>query len=824
MASLIQQFLVFQAQYPNAIIATEVGGFFEIWEVNGIGYAKKASNLLDTILTRRNKLDLDSPFMTGFPSHVAENYFKKLVECGETVVVVEQTIKGTKSDGNKNVERTITKILSPGTIIDNSKIENNYFASIYSDKFGNGICLLDISTGEVKLTEVNNINDFISKIKPKEILTTNYDYNNSIINNKPIEKLNLCSKLIEHIYDIQNISSDDYYAIKFYNLELYKHAVLAFGNLINYLSQTEYNKVLLRKIGEPKILNNYNYLELPLNGLLSLEIFENYAKTNETLFNCLDNCQTSMGKRKLKEWLLFPIKEKTEIINRQNLVEKYIKTPLDLSNINDISRYTRKMNLGKLEQIEFLNFCTSLKKIISIFNIEKIIFNKNIINYITDNIDVNLINSEEFLFVKNYDKNLYKKYKEDEQNMFLYKKHIENIINENLKIVEKTESINLVGRKNIKNDKFKIETMANESRITSNEFNQFANNYLLSKEKFIYETKLIWIEFQKQFIQKFGSEIVDIANKIAEIDVLNNFANLAKIRGYYKPIFTENTHIKLNNMRHPIVELQTKYIPNTIDLNNQTMVLYGANSAGKSTILRAIALNIIMAQIGCFIPSKAELPIFDAILTRMSSFDAISDGLSTFTLEMTELQSALRFINSKCLFLFDEIGRGTSVEDGEALAYAVLEYLNKENDCITLFATHYHELYNKIKDKNIIIKHLACKNENGKIVFNRNLEDGPGDGSYGIEVAKSCGLPIEIINIAERYRKEYSTIKQSNYNSKVSGILCEICKINPVQETHHINEQKQGKITTYEENGAIKSINNKSNLMMLCASCHRKHF
>ncbi len=863
---LIQQFIENQLKYPDAIVATEVGGFFEIWQVDDIGYAFKASQLLDTVLTRRNKSDPNSPYMTGFPSHAAHGYFKKLVDLGETVVLVEQNIRGTKADGNKNVTREITKILSPGTVIENLKdSQNNYFASVYVEESFVGVCLLDISTGEVVISEMNlqESKDFLDKMSPKEILITgNCDFSfdqKQLVHRQAeslkIKNLNQCGKLLAKVYDIKNPTSNENYSIISLGIEMWRLGVISLGNLLNYLTTTDYNSKLLKKINKPNIYNIQEHLTIPNNGFLSLEVFEN-ASRNEfnTLFSVLDECKTSMGKRKLRQWLKTPLSNKEKILKRQDKVSGFLEKKNfyeELKDVYDIARISRKLVLSNLMPHEISQLYQSLSII------EELVVNENkqlgeklkkIKNQIAKNIDTFLASS----YTDKSDYNFFKgnlltsvekqlslwKQAQTNMDLFIDKLSIE-FDSDNFKIVEKSDSYYLYCNKGLKQklekSHYKYEEQATGLRILNTTWEDLSSICYGKKANFLQECEKSWKFFQQQLLISWGKELLEIAEVVGEVDVLTTFAKQANDRGYSKPNFIDTTSagIDFKNLRHPVVELSKNlkegFVANSVELNSDknTLVIYGANSAGKSTILKSVALNIIMAQIGSYIAAEenSSLTVFESILTRMSSFDSLSEGLSTFTMEMTELQIALQFSQKKSIFLFDEIGRGTSVEDGEALAYSTLVYLDKpENKCITLFATHYHGLYENIKEiKRIEVKHVHCySNEKGNLVFSRKLIEGIGNGSYGIEVAKSCGIPVELIRIAERYSKTIHQLKNSRYNSNVQETNCPICLINPAQETHHIIEQHQGKVKEITINGSKKSINHQSNLLMICSSCHEK--
>lgn len=862
---LIQQFVDIQNTYPDAIVATEVGGFFEIWQLHdqSVGHAIRASQLLDTVLTKRNKADPESPYMTGFPSYVGPDYFKKLVEKGETVVVVEQHIRGRKADGNKNVVREVSQILSPGITLDQLKDnQNNFFASVFMDDEACGVCVIDVSTGEVKITETtkSQLSDLLMKLSPREILFSQdkIEVNlNAVIheNTQVIKKTAHAGQILGTIYEVSNPSSNDTYPLIALDLEYHKLGALSLANLLNYLASTEYNKLLLKKISRPQIYNQKDYLKIPFNSFLSLEAFESQKQKESdfTLLKTMDHCKTSMGKRKLIQWIKQPLSDEKLIQERLDSVEKLLKNNKffpEMKNVYDLNRISRKMIFGRLLPHEIIHLYQSLNIIHDILVEEKSELKKHSLKskkHILSNID--LSKAEITTASTNYDflsgdlaalvQEDLEKWKLAEEKLLNYVSYLKKELGtDKLRLVEKTESFFLVGPKGLKSSAehsgIKIQLKANDVSIIDEKFERLSLECFGLRQSFKLKARQVWENFQKNFHTEYGSELLEISEFISTLDVLSNFAFLAKERGYCKPkiVKTSRSHIKFLSMRHPVVEqapnLTEAYVPNDVVFDkHRTLVIYGANSAGKSTILKAVALNIILASMGSFIACAegSEMSTFDSIQTRITSFDSLSEGLSTFTQEMTELSVALRSYSSKTLFLLDEIGRGTSVEDGEAIAFGTLTYLDKsENNSLSLFATHYHELYEQIKlIKSIEVKNLLCfRSPKGELIFSRKLEDGRGNGSYGIEVARSCGLPEEIIRSAENYAKDFAPLKISRYNKKVSGSLCPICSQNPVQETHHIVEQKQGTVETIEDQGMIRSINHPSNLLMICSSCHEK--
>jgi DNA mismatch repair protein MutS len=853
-------------QKDRSIVVIEIGSFFEIMEIDGIGFAKEASQILDLVLTRKSKKDPDSPLLCGFPTFSSENHFKKLVQAGRTVVVISQTLKGTRIDANKDVHREISQILSPGTVIDTkTKESNNYFASLYFQDNDVGVALIDVSTGEVVISEMktSQLNDFLDIKAPTEVLIVG-DTGNYIVNKKEdqilhnvtnsINKISSCGTILGSIYNLPNPTSNPTSSLLSLGIEMWRLGSLALGNLLNYL--TDYNSLLLKKVAPPTIYSLNEHISLPNNAFISLDIFktQNGREDNkETFIGVIDRCKTSMGQRRLRQLIQGPLNDMDQINKRLNKVEDLIKKKEflpELKEVYDFARLSRRMALARLLPHEILNLYNSLETSAKILQKqeqpETAKIANSILKYIDERINIQEANGlSEFtinFFNADLDKDLteiHDKWQKEDVELIKLKNNFEKMlgVENRLRINEKIESFTLTGPKGLaevaKKKGIAIQIKASDFSIIDEDWIQVSKICLHYRHRFLARAQDVWETFQKDLIEQFGDKILDVSNQIADLDVLSNFAQISLERNYTKPKFinSESSYLNFKNLRHPVVELSDKltegFVSNNIHLGDdkKTLVIYGANSAGKSTILKSVALNIILGQIGCYIAASpgSELSVFDAILTRMASFDSLSDGLSTFTLEMFELQSALKFRSKKSIFLFDEIGRGTSVEDGEAIAYGTLVFLDSsETKAITLFATHYHSLNDEIeKLESVSIKNVSCHtNEKGDLVFERKLKDGPGNGSYGIEVAKSCGLPNEIIRVANRYNQSHFKLKSSRYNKALEGTLCQLCSKNPFQQTHHIVEQKQGKVKEIYKDGEVKSINDKSNLVMLCATCH----
>jgi DNA mismatch repair protein MutS len=853
-------------KHPDAIVCVNIGSFYEIHGFGEPGQAKEASEILDLVLTRRSKLDPHSPYMAGFPVVSAPNYFKKLVEAGKTVVVVDQAINGKKSDGNKQVVREVAQILSPGTVIDSlSKEKTNYFASLYFQETNVGVSLIDVSTGEVIISEmgISQLTDFLEIKAPAEILIVG-DTGNHIIHKKEhqiihnitdsINKLSSCGTILGNIYSLPNPTSNPTSALLSLGIEMWRLGSLALGNLLNYL--TDYNPLLLKKVSPPTLYSLNDHITLPHNAFISLDIFKTQngkEDPKETLIGAIDRCKTAMGQRRLRQLVQGPLNDLDQINSRLDKVEDFLKQNnflTELKDVYDFVRLSRRMSLNRLMPHEILNLYQSVKISQKILNDQKIKDKANTANQILEYIDSKINLSEanglsEFtidFFCSDLDKDLseiHDKWKKEDAELQKLKSKFESLlgIENKLRINEKLESFTLTGPKGLseiaKKKGLAIQIKASDIQIVDEDWIEISKICLHYRHRFLAKAQEVWENFQSDFVQTFGDKVIEISNQIADLDVLSNFAQIAKERDYTRPTFvhTDEAYVNFKNLRHPVVELSENltegFVANNVQLgkDRKTLVIFGANSSGKSTFLKSLAINILLSHMGSFVAASAgsELSVFDAILTRIASFDSLSEGLSTFTLEMFELQSALKYKNKKVIFLFDEIGRGTSVEDGEAIAYGTLAFLDSpDTKAITLFATHYHSLVKEISQlKSVAIKNVSCHtDEHGVLIFERKLKDGPGNGSYGVEVAKSCGIPDEIIRIANRYNQTHFKLKSSRYNKALQSTLCELCHKNPFQQTHHILEQKQGKVKKIEDNGQIKDINDKSNLVMLCATCH----
>lgn len=864
LSPVLKEYMEYQLKYPDAVICFEIGVFYEVYQLYDypLGFAKLASEVTDVVLTRRSKEKKDSIYMAGFPSHTIDNYVKKMLKAGLQVVIVSQ--KKTMKNGKPFTERFLDRICSPGTVIENLSAEkSNYYASLYQEDNIIGVTLIDISTGEVQVSEIleNKLNDYLLKIQPSEILITgelnlSFPVKQNVhknIKQKTIDKLDSCGNILGNFYKLKAPTSDPKFHLSQLGLERWRLGSLSFGNLINYLSDIDVDRNLLMKMSRPKVFNSLMTLEIPLSGMESLNI-----TGDNSLISILDKCGTAMGRRLLRNWINHPLNSIEDINLRMDVVERYIKNNVvypQIKTIYDIQRLSRKIITQKIMPHEFGHIITSLKTSLEILKSEKSNFEElsHFIEFIESNINLELImlaSDKSYDFFKGdlleQTSEFYKKLKESEILIERIKDKYENIIKTkvhpkyNLKIISLNNLQQLAGTKGLKNEKkfkelgFSIDDRKNDFLITEKEWKESTEQHFIINQQYISKSEKTWMLFLKFISENYYSLILDTAQKIAEIDVLLNFAQISQNNNYVRPNFIDidKAYFNFEKVRHPIIEqskkLRESFVANDVSLGDgqNLMCLYGANSSGKSTLLRSVALNILMAHIGCFVSAnKADMTTFDSILTRMSMSDNIENGESTFVVEMKEFNYILNFLNKKTLMLLDEIGRGTSAHEGEAIAFAALDYISNKNDnnSVGFFATHYHNLSEKLETyDNIIIKHIHGEIVDNKMVFTRKIQDGAGNGSYGIAVAEICGLPNTIIRVAKNYQTKYASLVKSRYNSKLEGFICPICKINKVEETNHIIEQKQGTVKKVQIDGVEKSVHDIANLELICASCHHK--
>ena len=775
---MMQQYLDIKKDYVDTLVFFRLGDFYEMF----FNDAYIASKELELCLTGRDAGAKDRVPMCGIPYMAVDSYVDKLTEKGYKVAIVEQLEEPGVS---KIVKRDVVRLITPGTNIDKGSInenQNNYLVSVTEDKGEYAICYIDFSTGETYATKIINSVDLLIN----ELL---------ILNAKEVVLPSKFNKIaidcIKNKYQILISTCDEVTLDSFWhNLtkDVNDSVILeSFGRMINYILRTQ-----KRELMHLKPLDYYNskqFLRMDIHTINSLELVENLRNQTRlgSLLWLLDHCQTAGGSRELKKWITRPLIDKSLIEKRYDVVGSLInnfevKEDLisNLKNVYDLERIVGRISYGNVNARDLIQLKNSIKVLPQIkedikkINTEYSSYLSNMIDTLTNLYDLleASINEDAPITIKDGDiiKNGYNeeldKYRDITKNgknwLVDYEKEQREITGvKTLKVSYNKVfgyyiEISKAASQTISPDLNYVrkQTLANAERYISPELKEYESLILNSKDKSIELEYDLFVEIRKECL-KYISNLQINAKVISIIDALLSFAITSEKNNYVRPKITDKLEINIVDGRHPVVEVLSEepFVCNDININQNFNILLitGPNMSGKSTYMRMLAISVIMAQIGCFTPSKsATLPIVDQIFTRIGAADDLVSGKSTFMVEMTEVNNALKGATKNSLILFDEIGRGTATYDGMALAQAVIEYVHEKIGAITLFSTHYHELTVLDKTlkrlKNI---HVSAKDDKNTLVFLHKVVDGPTDKSYGINVAKLAHLPNQVINRAQ---------------------------------------------------------------------------
>ncbi|HEC39172.1 MAG TPA: DNA mismatch repair protein MutS [bacterium] len=811
-------------KYPEHLLAYRMGDFFEFFYDD----AERISKLIGITLTKR-KIGNDSYPLAGVPHHAVTNHFTNLINQGQTIVIVDQledpaTVKG------RIVKRGVTRILSPGTVIDGNMLksnDNNYIASLVKEKGGFGIAFADISTGEFLTTEFSSKdNDPLEKLLS---IFSQYDPVELIIPSelKRDERLFLhitdLTKAIIKTYDDYVFNFEESYTLitrhfKISNLEGFglegsKLAIQSAGGLLAFLKETQ--RDIIPNIFKINLLHESNNLHLDYITQRNLELVTSLWERGKdsTLFSVFNQTHTPMGARLLKKIILQPLLNREEITRRLNIVQKFkddifLRSDLreELSYIGDLERFINRVNYTtRTNARDLINIKNSLENIpkirillekaeipeisqfLAIINdfketrslIEATIKEDSPItvkegNIIKDGFNEKLDDLRDIL---NNGMTYILRYEEEQKRRWNLTSGLKvghnNIMGYYIQITNR--ALDLISK--IPEDYNERATLKNAKRFTTEKLKELEEKIIAAEEKNNDLEYEIFCNIRDTVVKE-TRKILETTKNIAIIDVLTCFAEIAEKYDYCRPKITEDDKIIIKQGRHPVVEhinISDKFIPNDCYLdteNEHLLIITGPNMAGKSTFLRQIALICIIAQMGSFVPAKsASMGIIDHIFTRIGASDDLARKLSTFMIEMTETAKILNYATPKSLIIIDELGRGTSTSDGQSIAMATLEKLH-ELKIKTLFSTHYHQL-TEIDLPGVKNYHLdIIENSDGSINFVRKLKIGSTDKSYGIHVAKLAGIPDDVIirafEILEQIEKRdsFRTTVKENGNNK----------------------------------------------------------
>ena len=799
---LMQQYKKIKDEYKNEILMFRLGDFYEMF----FDDAKTASKELGLTLTTRNREKDQVVPLAGVPYHSVASYIAKLVDKGYSVAICDQVEDPKSATGI--VKREVTRVITPGTIIDVDfldKNNNNYIACMRINSQDNiaAIAYADITTGEFSVFEIKGKNFFekalaeINKIQPSEFLLDEKTFNDYEMELKDrisfsgikFTKVTNTRKADEYISSYFDIVS-----VETFSLKSKDTAISAAANLLKYIDEMQKGNDLPFKKIEYKNIENIMELNISTQNNLNLVPKKN-EEAKGTLLGVLDACVTSVGSRELKKIIKNPYLNIEKIRQRQYYVDYFFNNVLLrenlrelLKDIYDIERIAGKIIYGTENGKDLVSLKESIRKSLEIYKL------LNSYEEIRSLFEIEL---EILLEIYNKIETIV----EDEPPFSVREGGmIKDSINEEL---DELRRISKLGKDFILDieQREKERTGINSLKIKYNKvFGYFieitkANQHLVpqdyirkqtlvNSERYIvpdlkeYEEKVITAKskieaLEYEIFKKLTAEIkvqieslYRLANRIANIDIITNFAHIATKNSYVKPEITEDNSLEIRGGRHPIVEKLIPagdYVKNDVVLDDKKnlIILTGPNMSGKSTYMKQVALNVILSHIGSYVAADyAKIPIVDKIFTRVGASDDLLTGQSTFMLEMTEVASVLNSATDKSFIILDEIGRGTSTYDGISIATAITEYIHNKIGAKTIFATHYHELTELEKELEKAINFRVEVKEDGKnVVFLREIVKGGADKSYGIEVAKLSGVPQEVLTRSKKILKKLETRK-----------------------------------------------------------------
>lgn len=768
---MIEQYLKIKKEYQDMFLFYRLGDFYEMFFEDAV----RASKILEITLTARDGGAEKIP-MCGVPFHSSAGYIDTLVNNGYKVAICEQV---SEPGQGKIVERKVVQVITPGTYMNYKNYdENNFLGSVYIKDNNIYFAFCDIMTGDSRCTILKTMDDL-----QDEVLKNNIKEVISIEG----QKLDI-SAYITEVEESDNLSKDKTNNLKDKNLKLCADI------LLDYIEKTQNKDISSLKDFEVYFKDKFVYMTN--YSIRNLEVTQNMANGSKkgSLLSIVDKTSTAAGSRKLKNWLENPLLDINEIKKRQEIVGDFVKHYFEKSDVKtslkevyDLERISTKVSYNIVSPKELLNLKKTLKQIPQIKNILKGFDSEKLVD-IANNIDeledlhdflektiheeagqtvkdgnvIKLGFNEELDSYKNASKNGNKvllEIEEREKN----RTGIKNLKVGYNKIFGYFIEISKVGLKSVDPTELgyhRKQTLSNCERFISEELKQVEEHIVNSKTK-IEELELQLFQEVKIKIHEYIPRLQRVANTLSDIDVFVSLSDVAEEYGYVKPDFNDDNVIDIVDGRHPIVERNVSadsYISNDckVEKDENILLITGPNMSGKSTYMRQLALIVILAQIGSFVPaSSASLPIFDKIFTRIGASDDLAGGKSTFMVEMIEAKNALVESTANSLLIFDEIGRGTSTYDGIALAQSILEYINNTIKCKTLFSTHYHEL-TKLENITEGIKniHVSAKEDHGKLIFLYKINEGLIEKSYGIHVAQLAHLPNDVINGANKILKE----------------------------------------------------------------------
>lgn len=821
---MIEQYLKIKAEHQDSFLFFRLGDFYELFFDDAI----KAAQELEITLTSRNGSGDNKIPMCGVPHHSATNYIKNLVDKGYKVAICEQ-VEDPK-DAVGIVKREVVQMITPGTVMDGVMLdekENNYLASLAEfDQETYSLIYIDLSTGETSAA----------------LVTTGWEQVLNELYNRPVKEVIITTTLLDEqkqaLIDRLNVTIS--YSEKQTLNDAYSHLVTeidntqiitGFSQLIGYLEKTQ--KRALNHIKPLQIIELNQYLGLDMYSKRNLELTETIIKKTKkgSLLWVLDQTVTAMGARKLKKFLERPLLDQSSLEKRYQFVDglmaDYIKREElreHLKSIYDLERLCGRVAFGNVNARDLMQLKLSLDKVpfvketLATFDEPEIVKFAESLDPLTDLKDLleNSLTDDPPMTIK--EGNIIRdgfndeldRYRDASRNGKQWIAELESQEKQATGIKSLKIGYNRIFGYYIEITKSNLhllpegkyerkQTLANAERYITPELKEKENLILSAEEKIIELEYQLFLKLREQVLEYIAC-LQQLADQISQLDVFQSFATISEQQGYSRPILTTSGEVEIVKGRHPVVEKvmsDATYVPNDVSLDKDTQILLitGPNMSGKSTYMRQVALTVIMAQIGCFVPAEhAKLPVFDKIFTRIGASDDLVGGQSTFMVEMLEAKHALTYATKNSLILLDEIGRGTSTYDGMAIAQAIMEYVHDQLGAKTLFSTHYHEL-TSLADyltrlKNI---HVRAEEFEGRVVFLHQIRSGPADKSYGIHVAKLAELPDSLIAranvILEQLEQDKEPKVAGNEADQLSFFLNEPTKQAKEKQTSQLEQE-----------------------------------
>ena len=791
----MKQYYAVKAVHPDAILLFRVGDFYETFGDDAI----KASGILGITLTRRANGAATFVELAGFPYHAIDTYLPKLVRAGERVAICEQLEDPKQVKGL--VKRGVIELVTPGVVLGDNLLankENVYLASVYFGRQTTGVAFLDISTGEFYVAEGpdNYIDKLLSNLSPKEIIyqrgfderfrqafgTNYYTYKlDDWVFSEELNREKLCKQ-----FGTQSL--------KGFGIDHISAGISAAGAILYYLEFTEHKEI--GHIASISRIDQDDYVWIDKFTIRNLELFTtNGSRDRSSFANVMDRTLTPMGGRLLKRWIAMPIRDIGRINRRLDVVQRFVEDSdlaeavgEQVSLIGDLERIASRIAAARVTPRELVQLKNSLAAIELLKAILESTDDGNL-HRLAAEIDVLAqmrLKLEREIYPDPANNQIQKggviadgvnPELDDLRRIALHGKDVLQQIQQRESELTGIPSLkigynNIFGyfievrnahKEKVPDTWIRKQTLSNAERYITEELKEYeekilgAEDRILTLEQEIYNALIA-------FVSQSLSQLLRDAHAVARVDCFLSFARIARERNYVRPELDDGARIDIEQGRHPVIEtlmpVGEKYIPNDIRLDDeeqQIVMITGPNMSGKSALLRQTALIILMAQMGSFVPARrAHIGVVDKIFTRVGASDNISQGESTFMVEMLESASILNNISDRSIVLLDEIGRGTSTYDGISIAWAMVEYLHNHPTAHarTLFATHYHELnemekmYPRVKNYHVTVKEM-----NNTIVFLRKLERGGTEHSFGIHVAKMAGMPASVVSRADEILK-----------------------------------------------------------------------